>query len=312
MAFELYLQGSCAGASLRGTGLSDCIAEEGEPTGFIKTSKSWSIDTASGSLPTETEYKALIQNRQFFPFRNKFGFEDLTPENGKETSSFGIEKTNLLAKPKLSFEFISNFEFHANAYDHQAYGQGNIVLLFEKGIAFTTDVGETKIKGFEGGDIDISTYKFKSGETSAKTTIMFQLLNTEEFNKRLVFYTWEQLGYDANLINGVINASLSYQTTPVAGTGLNVYVKVDKNRSVNVLGLTDANNWRIGGTQTTPASVSSVSYNAAGYYELTLDNATVATDTIYPYLGDVSNSYEAAANASGDLYSGAAPVATIA
>lgn len=311
MAFELYLQGNCAGASKRGTGLSDCIAEEGEPTGFIKTSKSWSVDTASGSLPSEAVYKELVQNREFFPFRNKFGFEDQTAENGKETSSFGIEKTNLLAKPKLKFDFISNFEFHANAYDHLGYGQGNIVLLFEKGIAFATDISETKIKGFEGGDLDVSTYKFKSGETSSKTSIMFQLLNSEEFNKRLVFFTWEQLGYDANLINGVINAKVSYQTAPVAGTTLNVYVKVDKNRSVDVLGLTNANNWRIGGTQTTPASVDSVSYNAGGYYVLTLDNATVSTDTIYPYLGDVSNSYEAAANASGDLYSGAAPVATI-
>lgn len=311
MAFDLYLQGNCAGASKRGTGLSDCIAEEGEPTGFIKTAKSWSLDT-SGALPDEAAYKALVQNRQFFPFRNKFGFEDQTGDNEKETSSFGIEKTNLLAKPKLSFEFISNFEFHTNAYDHLGYGQGNIVLLFEKGIAFATDIGETKIKGFEGGDIDVSTYKFKSGGTSAKTTIMFQLLNTEEFNKRLVFYTWEQLGYDANLINGVINASLSYQTAPAAGTTLNVNVKVDKNRSVNVLGLTDANNWRIGGTQATPASVDSVSYNASGYYVLTLNNALVSSDTVYPYLGDVSNSYEAAENASGDLYSGAAPLATIA
>ena len=308
---ELYLQGNCSGASLRGTGLSDCIAEEGEPTGFIKTTKSWSLPT-TGSLPTEPIYKELIQNRQFFPFRNKFGFEDQTGENGKETSTFGIEKTNLLAKPKLSFEFISNFEFHSNAYDHLGYGQGNIVLLFEKGIAFATDIGETKLKGLECGDIDVSTYKFKSGETSAKTTIMFQLLSSEEYNKRLVFYTWEQLGYDANLINGIINTKLSYQTAPIAGTTLNVYVKVDKNRSVDVLGLTNANNWRIGGTQATPASVDTVSYNAAGgYYVLTLDNAIAQGDTIYTYLGDVSNSYESAINASGDLYSGQAPLATI-
>lgn len=311
MAFELYLQGSCVGADKRGTGLSDCIAEEGEPTGFIKTSKGWNISTDSGALPTEEVYKQLVQARTFFPFRNKFEFEDQTPENGKETSSFGIEKTNLLAKPKLKFDFISNFEFHANAYDHLGYGQGDVALIFEKGIAFATDVSETKIKGFEGGDIDVSTYKFKSGETSAKTSIMFQLLNSEEYNKRLVFYTWEQLGYDANFINGIINTKLTYQTAPAAGTTLNVYVKVDKNRSVDVLGLTNANNWRIGGTQTTPASVSGVSYNAGGYYVLTLDNATVATDTIYPYLGDVSNSYEAASNASGDLYSGAASLATI-
>lgn len=309
---ELYLQGNCSGAALRGTGLSDCIAEEGEPTGFIKTSKGWSIPT-TGSLPTEAEYKAFIQGRSFFPFRNKFAFEDLTPENEKETSTFGIKKTNLLGKPELKFEFISNFEFQANAYDHLGYGKGDTIILFEKGIAFATDIGETKIKGFDTGDIDVSSYKFKSGSTSAKTSIMFQMLNTEEFNKRLVFFTWEQLGYDANLINGAINAKVSYQTAPVAGTTLNVYVKVDKNRSVDVMGLTDPNNWGIGGTQATPASVTLATYNAAGgYYVLTLDNATVSGDTIYPYLADVSEGYESALNASGDLYTGQADAATIA
>jgi hypothetical protein len=141
--------------------------------------------------------------------------------------------------------------------------------------------------------------------------VKFQFKDAEEFNKRLVFYTWEQLGYNANDINGIINAKLSWQTAPAAGTTVNVYVKVDQNRSVDVEGLTDANNWIVGGTQTTPTTVSSVSYNAAGYYVLTLADALVSTDTIKVSLGDVSNSYDAAENASGDLYSGESELATI-
>lgn len=311
MAFLLNLQGNCAGATRRGTGVSTCIEEEGEPTGFANVPKGWSIAT-SGSLPTEAEFKALIQNRQIFPFRDKFGFEDLTPDNEQETSSFGIKKSNLLGKPEFKFDFADTREFHVNAYDQIGYKKWDIIMYFEKGIGFATDINESKIKGFDAGDWSVSTRKFKSGSTSAITSIMFQLLNAEEFNKRMVFYTWEQLGYDANLINGIINANLTWQTAPVAGTTVNVYVKVDQNRSVDVLGLTDANNWSVGGTQATPATVSSVSYNAAGYYVLTLDNALVATDTISVSLADVSNSYEAAENASGDLYSGSTDEATIA
>lgn len=307
---ELYLQGSCAGASSRGSGVSDCIKEEGEPTGFATTQKSWKILT-SASLPTEAEFKAFIQDRKIFPFRDKFNFEDLTPDNEQETSSFGLKRTNLLGKPEFQFDFVDGREFHVNAYDQAGYNKWNILLYFEKGIGFATDISESQIKGFDTGDFSVSTYKFKKGSESAKTMVKFQFKDAEEFNKRLVFYTWEQLGYNANDINGIINAKLSYQTAPVAGTTLNVYVKVDQNRSVDVLGLTDANNWRIGGTQTTPASVDSVSHHADGYYVLTLDNALVSTDTIYPYLGDVSNSYDAAENASGDLYSGQAPLATI-
>ena len=310
MAIELYLQGDCSGATRRGTGISSCIEEEGEPIGFANVPKGWNIPT-SGSLPTEAEFKALIQDRKVFPFRDKFEFEDLTPENGVETSSFGIEKSNLLGKPKFRFQFKDSREFHVNAYDQIGYKKWDVIFYFEKGIGFATDIGETKLSGFNGGDWSVATRKFKTGETGAYTDIMFQLLNAEEFNKRMVFYTWEQLGYDASAINGVINAKLSYQTAPVAGSTVNVYVKVDQNRSVDVLGLTDANNWSVGGTQTTPASVDSVSYHADGYYVITLDNALVSTDTIKLSLADVSNGYEAAENASGDLYSGETPVATI-
>lgn len=311
MAFLLNLQGNCAGATRRGTGVSACIEEEGEPTGFANVPKGWNVLT-SGALPTESEFKALVQNRQIFPFRDKFGFEDLTPANEQETSSFGIKKSNLLGKPEFKFDFADTREFHTNAYDQIGFKKWDIIMYFEKGIGFATDVSETKIKGFTAGDWSVSTRKFKSGATSALTSIMFQLLDAEEFNKRMVFYTWEQLGYDAGDINGIINADLSFQTAPVAGTTVNVYAKVDQNRSVDVLGLTNANNWSVGGTQATPASVDSVSYNAAGYYVLTLDNALVSADTISVSLADVSNGYAAAENASGDLYSGVSAEATIA
>lgn len=307
---ELYLQGNCAGASKRGTGISDCIAQEGEPTGFAKTPKSWKIPT-SGNLPTEAEFKELIQGRKIFPFRDKFNFDDLTPDNEQETSSFGIKRTNLLGKPEFQFDFVDGREFHVNAYDHQGYNDGNIVLYFEKGIGFATDISESQLKGFDAGDFSVSTYKFKKGSESSKTMVKFQLKNAEEFNKRMVFYTWEQLGYDANFINGIINTKVSFQSAPTTGTTVNVYVKVDQNRSVDILGLTDANNWVVGGVQATPAMVDSVSYNAGGYYVLTLDNALVSTDTISVALGDVSNSYEAAQNASGDLYTGISETATI-
>ena len=127
-----------------------------------------------------------------------------------------------------------------------------------------------------------------------------------------MFYTWDELGYDMNSVSGVINANVEFNTEVVAGTDVEVKVLDDCNRSVSILGLSDASNWIVNGVQASPTIVDSVVYNAGGYYVLTLDVPLVSTDTIQIQLGDTASAGTSAENTSGDLFKGGTPTQVIA
>lgn len=310
MAIDLNLQGNCT-VGTRGTGLGDCLAKEGDATGFDISVKSWKLDTTTDTLPTEAEYKALVQAETIYPFNGLYNFDQVTPDSEYATGSTGLKSKIRSGKPEYAFTFDKGYCAHKGMYDKEGKDRWNISLKFETGVFLATDVSESIIKGFSNGLFDVGTYKFQQGTDPSMSVVSFQFSNAVELNQRGVFYTWDELGYDMNFVDGIINASVSFETTPVAGTELRVEVKDDCNRSANIQGLTNANNWVVGGIQATPATVTAVTYSD-NVYVLTLDNATISTDTISVNLGDVTNGYNSAENASGDLYKGSTSTETIA
>ncbi len=313
MPIILNGQGNCDDGSVRGTGVPTCTKEFGEPVGFDLIPKGWRLNTSTDNLPTESVYKDLIQSGTFYNFNNSDDFDDLTPENGKQTSNRGVKKSNLKGLPELSFDWWQNYCFHKNLYDKGGFKRFDVVLKYTKGIQFATDISGSNLKGFNGGDIDPATYKNQKGSDSFISKVMIQFLDADEYNLRGSFYTWEELGFNANDVAGVLNTSLSYDSAPVAGTTISVKVVHECNGSVFVQGLTDPNNWNLGGTQATATAIAAVVYNAAtNAYEFTLDNVLVIGDTVRPSLADASKGFTAAINASGDFFTGVAPLATIA
>lgn len=311
MAIDLNIQGNCT-TDTRGTGLGDCVKLYGDLLGIDLYPKGWSLNTTSESLPTEAEYKDLIQAGTVYPLNNLYTFEQSTPDNEFATGSTGKKSEIRAGKPEYSITWNLGGCFHKALFDKRGTNRWDIAFKFETGVLYASNVAETELKAFNTGMFSVSTFKFLQGTDPEMSTVTFQFNNATELNSRSVFYTWDGLGYDMSSVDGAINASLSYETTPAAGSTVNVYVLDDCNRSVSILGLTDANNWLLGGTQATATVVSSVAYNSGGYYVLTLDNPLVSTDTIAPKLYDVTGSFDAAENASGDLYKGQAPTATIA
>lgn len=293
--------------SRRGTGLPECIEKEGDVVGILHIKRSWKELTTVDF--TEELYKGYVQSQTINPFMNIYNFTQDTPDNERSTGSTGLLSDIRKGKPQYTFTYDKGYAFHKNLYDFDGKS-GNIGLIFNNGVLFASNVAGTEVKGFDMNLFSVDTYKFKQGGDPNMSTVMVQFSNAEELNSRGVFMTWESLGFDISLVNGVMNAQLTYNTTPVAGTELQVKVVADANTSVNVLGLDAASHWGLRGTQTTTAAVTDAVYNSNGYYVLTLDNATVSTDTVQPYLRDLTD--EVAENASGDLWKGQAPLATIA
>lgn len=308
MAITLNTQGNCT-SDTRGTGLGACVKQYGDLLGIDNYTKGWSLNTTSDTLPTESEYKALIQAGTIYPLNNLYSFEQNTPDNEFATGSTG-KKTEIRAgKPEYTLMWDDGGCFHKGLFSLRGKNRWDIAFKFETGVLFASNVAETTLKAFDTGMFSVSTLKFQQGTDPEMSSATFQFNTAEELNSRSVFYTWDDLGYDMNLIDGVINTSVSFQTAPTTSTTVNVYVLDDCNRSVSILGL-EVSDFTLGGTQATTTSIDSVSYNSAGYYVLTLDAALESGDTIFIKIAESGT--EAAENTSGDLYKGVSPTATVA
>lgn len=308
MAITLNTQGNCT-SDQRGTGLGDCVKLYGDLQGIDAYTKGWSLNTTSGSLPDESGYKDLIKAGTVYPLNNLYSFEQATPDNEFATGSTG-KKTEIRAgKPEYSITWDLGGCFHKGLFSLRGKNKWDIAFKFETGVLFAHNVAETQLKAFDTGMFSVSTMKFQQGTDPEMSTVTFQFNNAVELNSRASFYTWDELGYDMNQIDGVINTNVSFETAPTTSTTVNVYVLDDCNRSVSILGL-EVSDFTLGGTQATTSSIDSVSYNANGYYVLTLDAALESGDTISIKVAESGT--EAAENTSGDLYKGITPVATVA
>jgi len=308
MAITLNTQGSCT-SDARGTGLGSCVKQYGDLLGIDAYTKGWSLDTTSGTLPTESEYVDLIKAGTIKPLNNLFNFEQNTPDNEFATGSTGKKAEIRGGKPEYALSWDLGGCFQKNLYSLKGTGKWDIAFKFETGILWATNVSETKLKAYDSGMFSVSTFKFQQGTDPEMSTATFQFNSPEEINGRQVFYTWEELGYDMNQIDGVINTNVTFETAPTTSTTVNVKVLDDCNRSVSILGL-EVSDFTLGGTQATATSIDTAVYNSDGYYVLTLDAALESADTISIKIAEAGT--EAAENTSGDLYGGISAVATVA
>lgn len=315
MAININRQGDCA-IDLRGTGLSACEDKFGDLISIGVVEKGWSKNIATDNF-TETDYRTAVQDQVINPFRNIYTYTQDTPDTERATGNTGLMSDVRKGKPEYTFTFDEGACFHKNLYSFDGQNRWDLILFFETGIFLATNVAGTEIKGFDTGLFSVDTRKFQEGSDPNMSMVKTQFTGPVEFNTRNAFLSWDSLGFDANFINGVINAGLTYNVAPTATTTVQVRVTDECNTDIQILGLTDVNNWRLGGTQASSTTISGVTYTATlgdtpGFYTLTLSPTLASGDTIQPQLADVSGSQDVAENASGEFYKGTAPSATIA
>ena len=308
MAITLNTQGNCTDDT-RGTGLGDCVKLYGDLMGIDLYPKGYSVDTTSGNLPTAVTYKTQIQDGDVYPFNDLFTFEQNTPDNETATGSTGKLTEIRAGKPQYSITWDKGGCFHKGLYDKGGKNRWDIAFKFETGVLFATNVAEDELRAFNTGMFSPSTFKFLQGTDPEMSTVIFQFNTAVELNSRSVFYTWDSLGFDMNLIEGVINADASFQATPTTALTVNVTVVDDCNRSVQVVDL-EVTDFELGGVQATTTSIDTAVYNVGGYYVLTFDAALESADTLQITIAESGS--ESAESTSGDLYKGQTPLVTIA
>ena len=270
--------GLCA-EDVLGTGQGECpITDFGDLKGLGLLKKGSKLNLATDTL-SEAAFRALITDGKLHQLVNSYAFEDTTPENERSTSSDGLMQTIREGKPMYSFTFKKGM-YNAKAMQSlKGNNRWDAYFYFSEGLLVALDTAGENLKGFNGSMFDVDSYKFKQGAETEFSKVSLQLSDAKEFNQRFVFFTWEELGFNALEIEGVIETVVSFNPAPVAGSTITVKIADANNRSISYASLFDNSaQWKVlvDGVANVVTTVS-VTGNVS---TLTLTSALVTTDVV--------------------------------
>ncbi len=270
--------GLCA-EDVLGTGQGECpITDFGDLKGLGLLKKATKFNLATDTL-NEATFRALITDGKLHQLVNSYAFEDTTPENERSTSSDGLMQTIREGKPMYSFTFKKGM-YNAKAMQSlKGNNRWDAYFYFSEGLLVALDTAGENLKGFNGSMFDVDSYKFKQGSETEFSKVSLQLSDAKEFNQRFVFFTWDELGFNALEIEGVIEANVSFNVAPVAGSTITVKVSDANNRSISYASLFDsAANWKVllNGVANVVTSVSV----SSDILTLTLDDSIASTNKV--------------------------------
>jgi len=298
---NLNSYGNCT-TDLRGTGSRSCdIQSFGDVLGIGLLTKGFTWTVATDTI-NEASWVARIKAFGLFPFLGIYNFEQNTPDNETNTSSTGVLSKVRNGKPQFSFGFDKGGCFHKALYDKSGKSKWDLALLFDKGLLIATNQAGDKVKGFNMGLFDVETFKLVQGTDPQMSMAKMQLLDAEEFNLRFQFFTWEQLGFNALEVEGVVDVLITADEVVDGATEITFEIASACNNDDIIVGLDDELLYSV-----TEDGVSNpftaVSYDTdTQKYTGTLTNAVDAGDIVIVKLK--SGSTDVAEDSSGNLFKG--------
>lgn len=238
--------GQCS-EDILGTGIGECpITDLGDLQGLGLLKKGTTLSIATDSFD-ETAFRALITDGKLHQVINSYAFEDTTPESERSTSSVGLMESVRAGKPMYNFTFKKGLGFHKAVYSLKGQNRWDAMFYFTKGILMAYNTSKTALKGFNAGMLDVDSYKFKVGAETEFSKATLQLVSAEEFNTRWVFFPYEEIGFNALEIDGVIQSEVAFNSAPAnLDTTLEVNLVDGYNSSISYASLFDAvGNWKV-------------------------------------------------------------------
>lgn len=232
--------GQCS-EDILGTGIGECpITDLGDLQGLGLLKKGTALSIATDSFD-ETSFRGLITDGKLHQVINSYAFEDTTPESERSTSSVGLMESVRAGKPMYNFTFKKGLGFHKAVYSLKGQNRWDAMFYFTKGILMAYNTSKTSLKGFNAGMLDVDSYKFKVSAETEFSKATLQLVSAEEFNTRWVFFPYEEIGFNALEIDGVIQAEVAIQSTiGASSTSVEVSLVDGYNSSISYASLFDA------------------------------------------------------------------------
>ena len=238
--------GQCSDDIL-GTGIGECpITDLGDLQGLGLLKKGTNLTIATDSFD-ETAFRALITDGKLHQVINSYAFEDTTPESERSTSSVGLMESVRAGKPMYNFTFKKGLGFHKAVYSLKGQNRWDAMFYFTKGILMAYNTSKTQLKGFNAGMLDVDSYKFKVGAETEFSKATLQLVSAEEFNTRWVFFPYEEIGFNALEIDGVIQSEVALSAVPAdTDTTIDVTLVDGYNSSISYASLFDeVADWKV-------------------------------------------------------------------
>lgn len=238
--------GQCS-EDILGTGIGECpITDLGDLQGLGLLKKGTTLSIATDSFD-ETAFRALITDGKLHQVINSYAFEDTTPESERSTSSVGLMESVRAGKPMYNFTFKKGLGFHKAVYSLKGQNRWDAMFYFTKGILMAYNTSKTALKGFNAGMLDVDSYKFKVGAETEFSKATLQLVSAEEFNTRWVFFPYEEIGFNALEIDGVIQAEVAFDSVLNQGdTSIKVTLVDGYNSSISYASLFDTvGDWKV-------------------------------------------------------------------
>jgi hypothetical protein len=299
---NLNSYGNCT-TDLRGTGSRSCdIQTFGDVLGIGLLTKGFTWDVATDTLD-EATWKDRIKAFGLFPFLGIYNFEQTTPDNEVNTSSTGVLSKVRNGKPQFTFSFDKGGCFHKSLYDKSGKSKWDLAMLFDKGLLVATNQAATKLKGLNMGLFDVETFKLVQGTDPQMSMAKIQLLDAEEFNLRFQFITWEEIGFNALEVEGVVDTKITVDPVIDGATEIVFQVASACNNDDLITSLDAITNYvvTVGGVNN---PVTAVTYsNSTGKYTATV-TALNEDDVVIVKLRDGSD--DVAEDALGNLFKGEA------
>lgn len=247
----------------------------------IPVRKGWSMLLTEFEALDYAGFVELVQKSEWMPVLGSKQFTNNTPDPTTEEFSGGIISVIRNGKPQYQFDYDKGVNFHKALYSKNSQNAFDMILADASGslvVALSAD--GTRVTGFEAGMVNTRTYMPKSGDASANTAFEFQLINEDQFNKRMAVYTADQSGVDFNSELKPIT-SVKIVGTATAGDPIEVTVTALGNTSYGIEGLL-ATDFRVINTVTNAVvALTSVAPGAdAGTYLLTPTTPTVAAQVL--------------------------------
>lgn len=291
MAIDLNNFGICL-ADIIGAGQTNCrITDFGIPKGLGVIDKGTKEPVSTGAFD-ETTFRGWITSQKLHQLLGAFNFEDGTGDDLTETSPDQVMIVTQDALPMFTFTYKNGYNFNQALQSLKGQAKWDILIYTSKGIIMATDYAKANIKGLNAGMFQPTGYKLTAGAVREFSTVKFQLLDANEFNERLTFFSYEELGFSALEIDDAIETVVSFQTAPAnLDAGVNVFLKDFGNSATNLNSLfTDAANWTV--TVNGVANVVTAVTVTGDYNVLTLTTPLAATNVVKVSLNGIVEDLE--------------------
>ncbi len=212
----------CGLTASLGTGLKGCKPFFKKVTAIWLTPQGFKYD---GSVAlTETYVNQLIAEGNLIVLRGIRTFTDNTEDDVKETLDDGIKQVTRLGLYEFVIMFINGLYFHAALHSINSQGNYDATLIDRDGNILGTLAADGSLKGFTIGMFQAKGLDFATDTTGQKEGAEMQLTERDELDTSYVFIQRENLTFNPNLIVGINEIVLSFETAP-ADLEVNLSVK---------------------------------------------------------------------------------------